>query len=262
MRISSLVIQGLVAGTILFLPSVAFADKGIDSGEQERGRSGFAKQNENAANKPAPPGKSVSDQVKSAERKQVPAKRPAGHKGPKQKSVPESVKQAAPASQNAKKKEQPIKKQVQAQPKKIPANDSLHKQSVTAAKRVPLQPLEEAQATIVPQSNKKVEVKKAQVIFSVPAKKRVPVPVPIKSSSIPQDQAVLVQTLQTLQASSKDKEQGGKSSLFMKGMLMFSEKEDENEPLPSFFSRLDLLRNQWVNAPPSEPPRFALLFFS
>jgi hypothetical protein len=36
---------------------------------------------------------------------------------------------------------------------------------------------------------------------------------------------------------------------------------NDGEKVLVYFSRLDLLRSQWVNAPPSKPPKSALLFF-
>ncbi|MFC0190274.1 hypothetical protein ACFFJY_18395 [Fictibacillus aquaticus] len=260
MRFSSLVFQGLIAGAILFLPSEVFAEKGKTISSQHA--KNFSKEkNENAVNKGAAHARPQGQQPQTVQKASV-------NRGQSQlkNSQKQQVKKSLPPASNAHGKVQqvPVQKRAAIQKNSVIKPVTAIKAAKPKSPAKPVMLPEKQTAPHLPlkvQTASKAKVKnlhKRQDLFKPEQQKQRPLPA--DDPYIPQEEGVLLQAVQSLKSASKEKEGGGKSSNFSKGLIYCGSAAEEKAVQPCFFTRLDLLRNQWVNAPPSEPPKNALDF--
>ncbi|MBH0158751.1 hypothetical protein IHV10_20410 [Fictibacillus sp. 5RED26] len=283
MRISNLIMQGLIAGAVLFIPAEAFAEK-----------EDVEKRNQNAERN----NQQIVQQAKATDRVPVQATKPVGTA---LKTNPSESKDKAelnkPQSKDSEKrsetklpKQVPFSKQKSSQhanyrsgvkksdPKRqtkelVPMKQT---EKLNQAERSDLKKAELSSAihrkTVV---NKSASIKESVKVLkknSAPLKENVSQP-PMEedfsplsnkeSSKVPTHLVSKVIPATTGQGSSSstnhtDGGAGTTSFANFKASLMLPIIFEDGEKVSVYFGRMDLLRSQWVNAPPGRPPESAL----
>jgi hypothetical protein len=282
MRISNLIMQGFIAGAVLFIPAEVFAEK-----------EDVEKRNQNAERN----NQQIVQQAKVTDRVPVQATKPVGTA---LKTNPTESKDKAelnkPQSKDSKKrsetklpKQVPISKQKSSQhanyrsgvkksdPKRqtkelVPMKQT---EKLNQAERSDLKKPESSSAihrkTVV---NKSASIKESVKVLrknSAPLKENVSQP-PMEenfsplsdkeSSKVPTHlvSKVIPATTGQGSSSSTNHTDGGAGTSFanFKASLMLPIIFGDGEKVSVYFGRMDLLRSQWVNAPPGRPPESAL----
>jgi hypothetical protein len=271
-RIPNLIMQGLIAGAVLFIPAEAFAEK-----EDAEKRNVTADQNNQSELKQD----QATDHIpKQAERKEN-VSRPEVSEAKPQKSKEKTrvsngseksteVRQTNPAAvktESPQKKENTngIKKSVpQGQLKKnVPIKQSVKKKAETSSYIHTEAPKNKSVLPYMLTEDQK-EKKSLKRKNKEQLKKLVPkLPIDIPSEKIPVQPASKAIPVNAGQSSShstsgKDVGNGAAASASFKANLVLPLIFTDSEKVSVYFSRMDLLRSQWVNAPPSRPPETAL----
>lgn len=281
MRIPNLIMQSLIAGAVLFIPAEVFAEKENTEKRNpaaERNRSAVEQGNQAAeqlpeqAEKQTEPTEKVSrPQPSLTDDKQAKVTRP-DSKGSQKSSEVRQKNAAAETKPSQKTQNQSgIKKQVPQRPSKknVPMNQSQIKKAETSEKvihrKAPLSKSALSEETVKKYNGKKFTAKK-DTEKSLPKKAVTKSPQQRPSHPVskhPISKAIPAASSQSSSPSSSNTDVGtGNASLAnFKANLVLPLIFAENERVSVYFSRMDLLRSQWVNAPPSKPPEAALKFF-
>ncbi|ANC75740.1 hypothetical protein ABE65_002350 [Fictibacillus phosphorivorans] len=278
MRISNLIMQGLIAGAVLFIPAEVFAEK-----EDVEKRNQNAEQN----NQQIVQQDKVTDRVPVQATKQKGTAlraKPTESKGKAELAKPQSKRS------ETKLKQVPISKQKNSQNanyrSKVKKSDSQRQskehvpvkqtERVIQAERSEFKKTESSSAihrqTVVNKSVPKKESVKVLRKKPIPLKEKVSHPQmkkdvsPLpnkKSSKVPSHPVSKVIPAATGQGSSSptnqsDSGSGTASFANFKASLMLPIIFEDGEKVSVYFGRMDLLRSQWVNAPPGRPPENAL----
>ncbi len=281
MRISNLIMQSLIAGAVLFIPVEVFAEKeDVEKRNQTTERSN---------QKSVQQGK-TTDRVPVRATKQL---------GTELKTKPSEVKDKKPEIKGSEKRsETKLSKQVSISKQKNSqnANDRIRvKKSVPqrqTKEHVPMKQTERVnqdrshlkkaessiaihRKTVIHKSLSLKETEKVLKMKPIPLKENGSRPQVKKdasplsnngSSKVPTHPVSKVIPATTGQGSSPPTNQtdggAGTASLAnFKASLVLPIIFEEGEKISVYFSRMDLLRSQWVNAPPARPPENALYFF-
>jgi hypothetical protein len=270
-RIPNLILQGLIAGAILFIPNEVFAEK-----ENAEKRNSAAEENSQSALK------QKNENPEQAERKEIESKpdvsevKPRKTKGntPISKGSEKSaeVRQTKPAAAKAKSSQKAkytngVKKSVPQGllKKNVPIDQPVKKKAETSKYIITETSINKSELPKVMTEDKKEKKavlqkgkKKELHIRSVPK-----LPIDLPSKKIPENPASKAMPATAGQSSShsssvKDGGNGAASLASFKASLILPLIFADSEKVSVYFSRMDLLRSQWVNAPPSRPPEIAL----
>jgi hypothetical protein len=283
MRISNLIMQGLIAGAVLFIPAEVFAEK-----EDVEKRNQIAERN----NQQIVQQDKVTDRVPVQATKQVGTAlrtKPTESKGKVELDKPQS-KDSGKRSKTKVPKQVPISKQKSSQnanyrsgvkksdPKRqtkelVPMRQT---EKVNQAERSDLKKAESSSAihrkTVV---NKSVSINQSVKVLK---KKHAPIkekvsdsrlkkdlsPFSNKESSklptLPVSKGIAATTGQGSSSPSNHTDGGAGTTSFanFKANLVLPIIFEDGEKVSVYFGRMDLLRSQWVNAPPGRPPEKAL----
>jgi hypothetical protein len=284
MRIRNLIMQGLIAGAVLFIPAEVLAEKeDVEKRNQnaERNNQQILQQNKVTDRVPVEAPKQVGTgfQTKQTESKDKAELNKPEFKGSEKRSETKLSKRQVPISKqnnsrNANnrsgvKKSNPqrqTKEQVQMkktervnraeQPdyKKAESSNVIHRKTVVK-KSVPK--IESVKVF------KKKHAPSKEKVSSLPLKKDLS-PFSNKESSkepaLPVSKAIPVTTGQGSSSPSNHTDGGAGSTSFanFKANLVLPIIFEDGEKVSVYFGRMDLLRSQWVNAPPGRPPEKAL----
>ncbi|MFG6495896.1 hypothetical protein P8610_11090 [Fictibacillus sp. UD] len=278
MRIPNLIMQSLIAGAVLFIPAEVFAEKetakqnpAAEQNAQSAVQPEKAKEQTSERTTKQPEKKSKTQHsdvnIKKAEVNRPDSKgserssevrqaNPAGVS--KQKTVQHTknssgIKKSVPQRQSE--KNVPIK---QPQVKKAETTKVIHRKS-------PLTKKELSKETVKEQSkNGVLNNERVKVMQQKKAVSKLPQNLPFKPDPKHQDsQAIPATSGQGSSHSSTNTDGGtGTASLAnVKANLVLPLIFAESEKVSVYFNRMDLLRSQWVNAPPSKPPEKSSLIF-
>jgi hypothetical protein len=269
-RIPNLIMLGLIAGAVLLIPEEVFAEKGIasagarneaadqsnKSGQNHRTAEALPEQAANAATPDRPDAakdsKAEENPVDASEKsRQVRASNPVIEKPApvdKQKHSSQDKKNSHAKQNN---KNVPSKNQ---RVKQGEAADSIHKKP-SDRKKVRVR-TDEAPTPAVSST---VQVQNGDKRIDDPRN----IPVNFPSHQVPDYPASKVLPAPVGQTSShsitwSDGGSGAANAASFKASLAVLEVIKDGEKGYVYFSRMDLLRNQWVNAPPAPPPEQAL----
>ena len=276
MRIPSIIMQGLIAGAILFNPNEVFAEKNNEekqnsAAEQKTQNHSDLKQENAKAD--IPKRGSHKENVSKPKISEATSKKMKGdtsNSNGSEKSYEAREKNAAAEksrSSQQTKYSNGLKKSVpQGQLKKnVPINQSEKKRAETSKYVHTETPKNQS---VLPEI--KVEDKQKKKLFSSKKKSKVQrekaisrLPIELPSKELPQQpdsKAIPLTAGQSSShsSSSKDAGNGGAPLTNVKANLVLPLIFADSEKVSVYFSRMDLLRSQWVNAPPSMPPETAL----
>ncbi|WNB91644.1 hypothetical protein [Bacillus sp. NEB1478] len=276
MRIRNLFIQGLIAGAVLFIPTAVFAEKGEQgrsqpdaqqhgqftaqskqSSEQNRQTNDERnKSTERSNNKNV----SASKAQKSPEKQHVQVKR-------KQSEVSKTKLSQQSRQQNENEHNKLKRQQIIQLPNAAPV---VHKRiiSTPSTKQPSVKPekMTAAKNRMVNESKKATlpaERSTSNPVHGEQIKRvqKIPLDFPLdKSTEQPDTTVIPVNAGQNSTHSSQtnDGGMGAANIASIKASLSLPVIFQDGEKVFVYFSRLDLLRSQWVNAPPSKPPKSAL----
>ncbi|MCM3720157.1 hypothetical protein [Fictibacillus phosphorivorans] len=277
MRIPSIILQGLIAGAILFIPNEVFAEKNNDeksnsSAEIKTQNLSYLKQGNSKTNSSKPEAlegnvlnpnasSNVSKRMKgfttgsngSEKRYEASKKNTAdtGKKSSQQAKNSNGLKNSVPPGQ--------LKKNVsinQPEKKRAETSKNVHTETTIKQSVLPEKGVREKQKKEQVVSKKKIEVQPLKAVS------RLPVKLPSKGfPQQPDSKATPVtagQNSSHSSSSTKDAGNGGTALANVKAHLVLPLIFADSEKVSVYFSRMDLLRSQWVNAPPSMPPEKAL----
>ncbi len=278
MRIPNLIMQSLIAGAVLFIPAEVFAEK-----ETAAKRNPAAEQNNQVAVQQGKAKEQTPEQTtKQAEKESVTQPSEVNHKKadvnrPDSKGSKRSseVRQANPVGVSKQKTVQNtknssgIKKSVpqRQSEKNVPIKQPHVKQAETTKvihRKSPLIKTEVPKETVKGQGkNSVLKNEKVKVIQQKKAVAKLPQNLPFKSVPKQQDSKAIPVTSGQGSSSSTTTDGGtGTASLAnVKANLVLPLIFAESEKVSVYFNRMDLLRSQWVNAPPSKPPEKSSLIF-
>ncbi|MDR7074595.1 hypothetical protein [Fictibacillus barbaricus] len=284
MRIRNLFIQGLIAGTVLLIPTAVFAEKGEHGNHQSN-----AQQNKQFTTQSKQTSERNSSRyehkqtVKRSNTKNVSASKPQFKnravkqpvQGSQRHSVPNQTKSFQQNRQRNMNDHNDLKENQRNQLSVVESKPAIHKrttplpihtekpfvkpenksvQTIVKNKRMD----KEDHETQVPAVNSKKITVHAEHIQGV---QKVPLDRPFEKDPETQDTKVIpVNSGQNSTHSSQTNDGGGGASNYasIKASLGLPIIFQSGEKVFVYFSRLDLLRSQWVNAPPSKPPKSAL----
>jgi hypothetical protein len=268
MRIPNLIMQGLIAGAVLFIPAEVFAEKGNAEEHKDAAvQNSQAGQNHTTvSNQPqkAQPDRKPDLPVQAAKKKEVKQHAATGSVRSNQvrASSPERKKSAPNQSQRPSVKEE---KNIHSrhENKNVPSKSPdvkpgkmakpIHKKPSLKLKTV-----NSLKGSSVSFSEKKKEketgVKQAEKTEKIPQK------VPYnKVPDYPASKVIPAPAGQTSSHSTSASDGGsGVSAASFKASMALPLIFEGGQKVDVYFGRLDLLRSQWVNAPPAQPPESAL----
>lgn len=276
MRIPSIIMQGLIAGAILFIPGEVFAEKNNEekqnsAAEQKTQSQSDLKQENAKVDIPErePQKENVSKpEVSEATRKEM--KGDTSNSNGSEKRYEAREKNAAAeksrSSQQTKysnglKKSVPqgqLKKNVpinQPEKKRAETSKYIHTETPKNQSVLSEKTAEEKQKKKLFSSKRKIDEQRKKAVSKLPIK--------LPSQDLPQQpdsKAIPLTAGQSSShsSSSKDAGNGGAPLANVKANLVLPLIFADSEKVSVYFSRMDLLRSQWVNAPPSMPPKTAL----
>ncbi|KZE64928.1 hypothetical protein AWM68_09785 [Fictibacillus phosphorivorans] len=277
MRIPNLIMQSLIAGAVLFIPAEVFAEKepaakqnpAAEQNSQQAGQQGKAKEQ---SSEPATKQQERMAKTQSSEvvRKKADATRP-DSKGSEVSSEVRKVKPSAVSKQKTvpdTKNVRSVKKPVPQRhiEKNVPIKQPQIKQAETTNvlhRKLPLTHAEMLKETVTEQREKGVS-KNKKVIQQKNAVSKLPQKLPFKPNPKPQDSKAIPATSGQGSSQSSTNTDGGTGATSLanvKANLVLPLIFADNEKVSVYFNRMDLLRSQWVNAPPSKPPEKSSLIF-
>ena len=279
MRISNLIMQGLIAGAVLFIPAEVFAEKeDVEKRNQnaERNNQQIVQQDKVTDRVPVQAAKQVGTALRA---KPTESKGKAGLNKPQSKRSETKLLKKVPISKqknsrNANYRSKVKKSVPQTQTKEhVPVKQT---ERVIQVERSELKKSESSSAihrkTVLNKSVPKKELVKVLRKKPTPLKEKVSHPQmkkdvsPLsnkKSSKVPPHPVSKVIPAATGQGSSSptnhlDGGSGTASFANFTASLMLPIIFEDGEKVSVYFGRMDLLRSQWVNAPPGIPPEKAL----
>jgi hypothetical protein len=274
-RIPSIIMQGLIAGAILFIPGEVFAEKNNEekqnsAAEQKTQNQSDLKQENAKADIPE-----REPQKENVSKPEVSEETPKKMKGDtfnangSEKRYEAREKNAAEKSKSSQqtKYSNGLKKSVpQGQLKKnVPINQPEKKKAETSKYIHTETPINQSvlpDVTAEDEQKKKLFLsKKKNNEQREKAVSKLPIELPSKELPVqPDTKAIPLTTGQSSShsSSSKDAGNGGAPLANVKANLVLPLIFADSEKVSVYFSRMDLLRSQWVNAPPSMPPETAL----
>ncbi|RZT16384.1 hypothetical protein [Fictibacillus sp. BK138] len=277
MRIPSIIMQGLIAGAILFIPNEVFAEKNNEekqnsAAEQKTQNQSDLKQENAKVDIPErePQKENVlKPEVSEASPKKLKGDTSNYHGSEKSYEAREknAAAEKSRSSQQTKysnglKKSVPqgqLKKNVpinQPEKKKAETSKYVHTETIKDQSVLPKVTAEEEQnKKLFSSKRKNKEQQRKKVVSKLPNR--------LPSKELPQQpdsKAIPLTAGQSSShsSSSKDAGNGGLPLANVKANLVLPLIFADSEKVSVYFSRMDLLRSQWVNAPPSMPPETAL----
>jgi hypothetical protein len=275
-RFPSIIMQGLIAGAILFIPDEVFAEKNNEekqnsAAEQKTQNQSDLKQENAKAD--IPERESNKENVLKPEVSEATSKKMKGdtsNSNGSEKSYEAREKNAAAeksrSSQQTKysnglKKSVPqgqLKKNVpinQPDKKRAETSKYIHIETSKNQSVLPEITAEDERKKKLFSSKRKIDEQRKKAISKLPIK--------LPSQDLPQQRDSKAIPLTAGQSSShssssKDAGNGGAPLANVKANLVLPLIFADSEKVSVYFSRMDLLRSQWVNAPPSMPPETAL----
>jgi hypothetical protein len=275
-RIPSIIMQGLIAGAILFIPGEVFAEKN----NEEKQNSATEQKTQNQ-----------SDLKQENAKADIPEREPQKENVSKPEVSEETPKKMKGDTSNANGSE----KRYEAREKNAAAEKSKSSQQTKYSnglkisvpqgqlkKNVPINQPEKKKAetskyihtetpinqSVLPDVTAEDEQKKKLFLSKKKnneqgekAVSKLPIELPSKELPVqPDTKAIPLTTGQSSShsSSSKDAGNGGAPLANVKANLVLPLIFADSEKVSVYFSRMDLLRSQWVNAPPSMPPETAL----
>lgn len=279
MRIPSIIMQGLIAGAILFIPGEVFAEKNNEdkqnsAAEQKQKTQNQSDLKQEDAKDNIPERESHKGNVSKPEVSEANSKKMKGDtsssKGSEKRYEAREKNAAAEKSKtsqqtkysNGLKKSVPqgqLKKNVPInQPEKKTADTSkyIHTETPENQSVLPEITAEDEQKKKLFSSKRKIKEQQREKAVS-----KLPIKLPSKElPQQPDSKAIPLTAGQSSShsSSSKDAGNGGAALANVKANLVLPLIFADSERVSVYFSRMDLLRSQWVNAPPSMPPETAL----
>lgn len=276
MRIPSIIMQGLIAGAILFIPGEVFAEKNNEEKQnsaaeqktqnqsdlkQENAKADIPERESNKKNVLKPEiSKATSKKMKgdtsnsngSEKRYEAREKNTAAEKSrsSQQTKYSNGLKKSVPQGQL--KKNVPIN---QPDNKKVETSKYIHTETLENQSVLPEIKAEDKQKKKDFLAKRKIDEQRNKAVSKFPIK--------LPSQELPQQpdsKAIPLTAGQSSShsSSSKDAGNGGAPLANVKANLVLPLIFADSEKVSVYFSRMDLLRSQWVNAPPSMPPETAL----
>ncbi|MFE1245968.1 hypothetical protein ACFW35_17795 [Fictibacillus sp. NPDC058756] len=274
MRIPSIIMQGLIAGAILFIPGEVFAEKNNEdkqnSAAEQKTQSDLKQDNAKAD---IPDRESLKENVSKPEVSEAKTKKMKGDtsisKGSEKRYEAKEKNAAAEKNRssqqtkysNGLKKSVPqgqLKKNVpinQPEKKRAETSKYIHTETRINQSVLPEVTAEEEQKKKLLLSKKKIKEQREKAVS------KLPIELPSKELPVqPDTKAIPLNAGQSSShsSSSKDAGNGGAPLANVKANLVLPLIFADSEKVSVYFSRMDLLRSQWVNAPPSMPPETAL----
>jgi hypothetical protein len=275
-RIPSIIMQGLIAGAILFIPGEVFAEKNNEekqnsAAEQKTQNQSDLKQENAKAD--IPERESQKENVSKPEVSEGTPKKMKGDtsnsngsekryeareknaateksKSSQQTKYSNGLKKSVPQGQL--KKNVPIN---QSEKKRAESSKYVHTETPKNQSVLPEVTAEDEQKKKLFLSKRKINEQREKAVSKLPIK--------LPSKELPQQpdsKAIPLTAGQSSShsSSSKDAGNGGAPLANVKANLVLPLIFADSEKVSVYFSRMDLLRSQWVNAPPSMPPETAL----
>jgi hypothetical protein len=273
-RIPNLILLGWIAGAILFIPTEVFAEQ-----DQAEKRNSAAEQKSNSNLKQEKAKENIPVQAERKENVSKPEVSEANlkkakdntalSKGSEKKAKTRKTNIAAEKARSSQKTKYSngvknsvprgqLKKNVPIrQPGKKKAETSKYIITETPINKsvLPEETAEDVQKKKLFLSKKDVQDQRGKAVSKLP--------IELPSNELPKQPASKAIPLTAGQSSShsssgKDAGNGAPSLASFKASLILPLIFAESEKVSVYFSRMDLLRSQWVNAPPSMPPETAL----
>jgi hypothetical protein len=266
--------QGLIAGAILFIPSEVFAEKNDEdkrnSAAEQKTQSDLKQDNAKAD---IPEQESIKENVSKPEVSEAKPQKMKGDTSVSKGSEKSGeVRRTNPAAEknrssqqtkysNGLKKSVPqgqLKKNVpinQPEKKKAETSKYIHTETPINQSVLPEVTAEDEQKKNLFLSKRKINEQREKAVSKLPIR--------FPSKELPQQpdsKAIPLTAGQSSShsSSSKDAGNGGAPLANVKANLVLPLIFADSEKVSVYFSRMDLLRSQWVNAPPSMPPETAL----
>ncbi|MFD1359782.1 hypothetical protein ACFQ4X_17995 [Fictibacillus halophilus] len=274
MRIPSIIMQGLIAGAILFIPGEVFAEKNNEdkqnSAAEQKTQSDLKQDNAKAD---IPDRESLKENVSKPEVSEAKPKKMKGDtsssKGSEKRYEAKEKNAAAEKNRSSQqtKYSNGLKKSVpQGQLKKnVPINQPEKKRAETSKYIHTETPINQSvlpEVTAEDEQKKKLFLSKKKIKEQrEKAVSKLPIELPSKELPAQPDTKAIPLTAgqsSSHSSSSKDAGNGGAPLANVKANLVLPLIFADSEKVSVYFSRMDLLRSQWVNAPPSMPPETAL----
>jgi hypothetical protein len=273
-RIPSIIMQGLIAGAILFIPGEVFAEKNNEdkqnSAAEQKTQSDLKQDNAKAD---IPNRESLKENVSKPEVSEAKTKKMKGDtsssKGSEKRYEAKEKNAAAEKNRssqqtkysNGLKKSVPqgqLKKNVpinQPEKKRAETSKYIHTETRINQSVLPEVTAEDEQKKKLLLSKKKIKEQREKAVS------KLPIELPSKELPVQPDTKAIPLTAgqsSSHSSSSKDAGNGGAPLANVKANLVLPLIFADSEKVSVYFSRMDLLRSQWVNAPPSMPPETAL----